>query len=110
MSDREPNIVRLASYIQNRISERGAADFAYRKRRIFVVSHTALNRELPGMLVATDRGASMYFDHTVPMNETTFIAGGFDLQTSRLLYRVFDAIRGKQRITETSKVRKLHGT
>jgi hypothetical protein len=95
-----PDLTVLAGYVRNKLQAGQAATIIVKGRRVFIVPHTVLGGELPGVLVASEKGESLWVDPNTPLNWHMFVAGGFSLPRARIVAKTFSAIRG------TSKKRK----
>ena len=90
----QPDITVLAGYVRNKLRAGRTATVVLAKRRVHIIPHTTLGQDIPGLLVASDKGESLWVHPNTPLNAAMFSAGGFGLQRARLLTRVFNAIRG----------------
>jgi hypothetical protein len=90
-----PDLRVLAGYVRNKVQKGQTATFMAHGRRVHIIPHTLLTGELPGLLVASDRGESIWVTHDTPLNVITFQAGGFHLRRASLLCNLFKAIRGQ---------------
>lgn len=79
----------LAGFIRNKVRAGQTATFVLSGRRVHVIPHTVLGQELPGMLVASDRGESLWVDPATPLNTALFMAGGFSTGRASALVRLF---------------------
>lgn len=93
----EPNIDTLAGHVRNRLKAGQTTTVILDKRRVHFIPHVVLGQEIPGVLVASDKGESLWVQPSTVLNTVAFQAGGFSLRRARLLGRVFSAIRGKSK-------------
>lgn len=96
-SDPGPDMRILAGFVRNKVSAGRTATFMLDKRRVHVIPHTVLDQEIPGLLVCSDRGESLWIEPHSALNALRFQSGGFSLHRAKILVRLFTAIRGTQK-------------
>ena len=98
-----PDHTRVASYIKNQLSDKGTCVIVVRKKYVYISNLSIYGEGIPGLLVASERGASVRVGSSTPLNHLAFMSGGFDLQSSQTLASIFRALRGKRKVLgETS--------
>lgn len=91
-----PDLTTLAGYVRNRISTGQPATIVLEGRRVHIIPNAVLGQDLPGMLVASDRGESLWVEPKTNLGVTAFVAGGFTMSRARTLARLFQTIRERR--------------
>ena len=104
----DPDYTVLSGYLRNKLRAGECCTITLHKRRVFFAPSAAWGAEIPEILVALDKGASLTITERTVLAPASFVAGGFPLTMASTLSRVFRVLSDKQ--TTPQRVRKHHGS